>query len=144
MSNMPEFEEDSYFCGVPTNDKIHPCTLSPIHINDTRVGMLSLEVFSFCIITHTYGILDECVSIPFEFVMISDYLFNKCTALIGVHPHQRFFDNPLEDINILPKNNCQTFVSLVGDSRDNNNKLIASFQTNDVLWREAFVYRLQH
>ena len=121
---MPEFEEDRYFCGVTTNDKIQPSTLPPIHINDTRVGMLSLEVFSFRIITHTYGILDEYLSIPSdsEFVIILDYLFNKCTALIGVNPHQRFFDSPLEDINILLKNNHQTFLSLVGDSRDNKNK----------------------
>ena len=62
------------------------------NINDTKVGMLSLEVFSFRIITHTYRILDEYLSIPSEFVMISDYLFNNCTAFIGVNPHQRFFD----------------------------------------------------
>jgi len=77
MSNMPEFEEDRYLGGVTTNNKINPCALSPIHINDRRVGMLSLEVFSFRIITHMYGILDEYFSIPSEFMMISYHLWNK-------------------------------------------------------------------
>ena len=78
MSNMPEFEEDRYLGGATTNDKIKPCALSPIHIIDRRVGMLSLKMFSFRIITHTFGIPNEYFSIPSEFMMISYHLlWNK-------------------------------------------------------------------
>ena len=88
---------------------------------------------------HTYWKLNKYLSIPSEFVIILYYLYNNYSALIGVHSHQLFLDYPLEDINIMSKNNHQTFVSLAGDSRDDNNKFIPSFETNDVLGREPFV-----
>ena len=94
-------------CGETTNNKIHPYALPPIHINDTVVGMLSLKVFLFHIIMCTYWIFNKYLCIPSEFVIILYYLYNNYSALIGDYSHQLFLDYPLEDINIMSKNNHQ-------------------------------------
>ena len=51
----------------------------------------------------------------------------------------------VEPSNVTGIDNPPRSLSLhIGNSWDDNNQLIVCFQTNNILWRELFVYRLQH
>ena len=76
IRNMPQFKEDWYLCSVPTNNKIDTCTLHPIHINCTRVVVLSLKMFLLSIILHMNCILNICVPISSKSMIVLYYPFN--------------------------------------------------------------------
>ena len=73
---------------------------------------------------------------------IYDGQIKKCNRIAMSATFRQCNQNVITDL--LAKNKQDIFVCLVGNSWDDNNQLVTFFQANNILWRELFIYWLQH
>jgi hypothetical protein len=109
------------------------------------IRQLPLKVLLLSKITHTTRVLKECPALPQQRVRFTHSVGYNGYVITGMKPSQCIVNYPLECPCVGSKNtgNIARHLPVDGKNRNDNNDLVASLQTNNILWGETLVNRLE-
>jgi hypothetical protein len=143
--NVTKFHHHQALHWIAAEGEVETCSLLPVDVNHPVIQQFPLKVLLFNKIMHTTRVLKECPALPQQHVRVMHNVRNKGCAIAGMKLLQCIVNYLLKCPCVGGKNTGKIVRHLAGVSkyRNDNDDLVASLQTNNILGGETLVNRLE-